>query len=677
MQIKINNASFGYDGENILENFSFEVNLGDKIAIIGRNGCGKTTLLKIITGEIELHQPDNTAPVFQKTGKPVIGSLKQMTFDDENVTLLEEITKSYSDIIALEEKLNSLQKELETNYTDKKVETFSRLHDEFERLGGYSYKSELASIISSFGFSETDKQKKLCEFSGGQRTKIAFIKLILSKPDILLLDEPTNHLDIKAINWLEDFISSYKKSVIIVSHDRAFLDNTVNVVYEITHKKLTKYIGNYSKFLETKEANYESQLKMYEAQQREIADIEAFIERFRYKATKAPQVQSRIKMLEKMEIIPPPEKQDNRAFKSKIKPEVESGNEVLSCVNLKIGYNGEPLACINLNLTKGERLGVIGGNGLGKSTFLNVLNNKLAPISGHFKFGYNVQIGYFEQISSKSSSSKTIYEEFSDEFPKLNDREIRSSLGAFLFSGNDVNKKMCSLSGGELVRLSLCKILERKPNVLILDEPTNHLDITSKETLENLLLSYTETIIFVSHDRYFTNKIATKLLIFEPGEAKVFEGTYHEYAHPNTKKIEEITKKLVIIPKKEKVDYPIDYDDPKEADPLLSLSKYELGKEKSRTENLLAKTETKSADAENKLKKLSDDFVDPEIASDFVKLMEIQAEMEKTQKDIDKFAEDWMTLSEKLTLINSLLEKQDELSNSISEDNKNTTKETE
>ncbi len=657
MQIKITGASFGYNGENLLENFSFEVNTHDKIAIIGRNGSGKTTLLKILTGNIELHQEDNAPVVFSRTGSPTIGTLAQMTFDDEEITLENELLKCYKQITDIEEKLSTIQQKLESEYTEKLVTQFSKLQEEFERLDGYTYKSELAKVISSFGFSESDKHKKLCEFSGGQKTKIAFIKLILSKPDLLLLDEPTNHLDINAVNFLEDFISEYKKAVVIVSHDRAFLDNTINVVYEISHKKLTKYAGNYTKFLETKEANYDSQLKMYEAQQREIADIKEFIERFRYKATKAPAVQSRIKYLEKLEIIPPPEKNDNRAFKSKIKPETESGMEVLSCTNLKIGYDkNSPLAKIDFKLLRGERLGIVGGNGLGKSTLLKVLNEKMLPLSGHFKFGYHVEIGYFEQLASKSSSSKTIYQHFSETFPKLNDREIRSSLGAFLFSGNEVNKALNSLSGGEFVRLELCKILEKKPNVLILDEPTNHLDITSKETLEGLLLSYTGTIIFVSHDRYFTNKIATKLLIFEPNEVIFFDGTYNHYFHPDTAKVQEVTKKIEAKPKKEKIEYPIDYDEIKESDPLLSLSVYELGKEHNRTDSKIKKLETRSLEAEEKLKKLNEDFVDPEIASDFVKLMEIQADMETTQILINKTAEEWMQESEKLSLIDSLIE---------------------
>lgn len=657
MQVKINNASFGYNGENLLEDFSFEINNGDKIAIIGRNGSGKTTLLKILLGEIELHQPDNAPPVFVKIDKPTISALNQMTFDNENITLENEILSCYKNIIDIEERLNNMQKELEKSDNPKLVEKFSRLHDEYQILGGYTYKSEMASILSSFGFSETDKKKKLSEFSGGQKTKIAFIKLVLSKPDLLVLDEPTNHLDIKAINWLEDYITNYKKSVVIVSHDRAFLDNTINTVYEIEHKKLTKYVGNYSKFLKTKSEKYESDLKHYEAQQREIADINAFIERFRYKATKANAVQSRIKQLEKMKIIPMPQKSDNSAFHTKTKPEIESGLEVLSCTNLKIGYDkSTPLSMIDSKLLRGERLGIIGANGTGKSTFLQTITEKIPAISGHFKLGYNVTYGYFSQLASKKESNKTIYNEFSELFPKLNDREVRSSLGAFLFSGNDVNKKVSELSGGEIVRLELCKIFQTKPNLLILDEPTNHMDITNKETLESLLLGYSGTIIFVSHDRYFTNKIATKLLVFDSDKTSLFEGTYNEYTHPNTKIIQKVTKEIESKPKPEKIEYPIDYDDIKPENIYASMSFYDLSKEKNRTENIMKKLETKTSEAEEKLNSLESDFVNPDIASDFVKLMAVQEDIENTQNLIEKLENDWLEKSQELEKINEALE---------------------
>lgn len=657
MQIKINQASFGYNGDNLLEDFSFEINNGDKVAIIGRNGSGKTTLLKILLGEIELHQNDNAPPVFTKIDKPIISALNQMTFDNESISLQEEILSCYKTITDLEQKIYKLQQELETNNNPKLVDKFSKLNDEYEILGGYTYKAEMASILSSFGFSVSDKQKKLSEFSGGQKTKIAFIKLILSKPDLLVLDEPTNHLDIKAINWLEDYISNYKKAVIIVSHDRTFLDNTVNTIYEIEHKTLKKYSGNYSKFLKLKQEKYESDLKHYEAQQREIADINEFIERFRYKATKANAVQSRIKQLEKMKILPIPQKSDNSAFHTSTKPEITSGTEVLSCTNLKIGYDKEhPIACINLKVMRGERLAIIGNNGTGKSTFLQTITEKIPLISGHFKLGYNVQFGYFAQLSSHKDSNKTIYKEFNDLFPKLDDREVRSSLGAFLFSGNDVNKKLSELSGGELVRFELCKIFQTKPNLLILDEPTNHMDITSKETLENLLLGYQGTIIFVSHDRYFTNKMATKLLIFDEFNTNVFDGTYSEYIHPNTKIVQKITKVIEAKPKQEKIEYPVDFDEINNNNPYINMSYYELSKEKNKTENIIKKLEQKSQEAEQKVQSLESDFINPDIASDFVKLMEIQAEIEKNKILIDKLASDWLDKTQELEQITTAIE---------------------
>lgn len=659
MQLKINNATFGFGGETLLENFSLEVNTNDKIAIIGRNGSGKTTLLKILTGEIELHQPDNAPAVFSVIGKPVISSLKQMTFDNENLTLEEELLKCYKSVIDIKEKLDSLQKKLEKNYSDKLVATFSNLQDEFENIGGYTYKSELNKALASFDFSEADKSKKLCEFSGGQKTKIAFIKLMLSKPDVLLLDEPTNHLDIKAVSWLENYISSYKKAVVIVSHDRAFLDKTVNIIYEISHKKLTRYVGNYSKYVDTKNTNYELMLKKYEAQQKEIAQIQEFIDRFRYKATKATQVQSRIKMLEKMEILPPPEKPETKTFHKLIKPNIESGSEVLSATKLKIGYSSDKvLAELDFKVQRGDRLGIIGGNGLGKSTLLETLAEKVPAISGEFKFGYHTEVGYFSQVASKNNSTKSVFDEFQNTFPNLSSNEVRSSLGAFLFSGKDVLKPMNSLSGGEIVRFKLAEIFERKPNFLILDEPTNHMDIVSRETLESLLLNYAGTVIFVSHDRYFVNKIATKLLVFEEGSAKYFDGTLAEYQNPVSRQMKSENKPVIMKP--EKVEYPIDYDENAVQNEFETMSPYLLSKEKSKLENRLKKIEENSKVLDEKLKKLEGDFVDPEIASDFKKLMEIQAEIEATQIANEKLADEWLEKNETLEKIKAVANKQDD-----------------
>lgn len=655
MQLKINHASFGYDGTDILEDVCFEINTSDKIAIIGKNGSGKTTLLKIISGEIELHQPDNTQPIFSVTGAPVIGSLNQMTFENENTTLWDELLKSYSNIIKLEQKIETINKRLESEYSDKLVESFSKTLSEFEIAGGYTYKAEINSIISSFGFAESDKTKLLSEFSGGQKTKIAFIKLILSKPDILLLDEPTNHLDIKAVNWLENYLATYKKAVVVVSHDRAFLDNTINAVFELEHKKLTKYVGNYTKYIETKKTNYELALKKYEAQQKEIAEIQAFIDRFRYKATKASAVQSRIKMLEKMEIFPKPQKPDTASFHTKISPRTESGSEVLCCKNLKIGYSQDNvLADISFKLQKKDRLAVIGGNGLGKSTLLRTLTSKLEPLSGDFKFGYHVEWAYFEQLASKPTSKKTVLEDFLDTFEGLSTTDARNSLGSFLFSGNDANKTLSSLSGGECVRLELCKIFERKPNLLILDEPTNHMDIFSKETLEHLLLGYEGTIIFVSHDRYFVNKIATKLLIFEESGTRLFDGTLSELNNP-FKHTED--KKQEPAKKPEKIEYPIDYDDPKKENKYQGMSFYELSKERSKTLSRLEKIENLSKATEKELKLKNNDYISPIHEGDFVALMQIQADIENLENKISKFSDEWLELSENYEEITAQIEK--------------------
>ncbi len=657
MQIKINNASLGFGANELLHEFSFEVNGGEKIAIIGKNGSGKTTLLKVLTGEIDLHQPENLPPVLKVTGKPIVGSLKQMSFEDEGITLYEELLKAYAPVVKLEERLEALQKKLESDGSEKLVNEYSKNLAEFERQGGYSYKAELDSVLTSFGFELTDKNKKLNEFSGGQKTKLAFIKLILSKPEVLLLDEPTNHLDIKAVTWLENYIKSYKNAVIIVSHDREFLDNTVEIVYELEHKKLTKYVGNYSKFVETKQNNFESQLKMYEAQQREITDIKEFIERFRYKATKAAMVQSRIKMLEKMQIIPPPSKPDSKSFKNKFKPSFSSGTEVLSVSNLKIGYEkNNPLANINLNLLRGERLGIIGGNGLGKSTFLETIAEKLSSISGHFHWGYNTKVGYFKQLANSFSDNKSVLECFYEAFPDLSGNDARSSLGAFLFSGEEVNKPLSSLSGGEIVRFELAKLFETRPNVLLLDEPTNHMDILGKETLESLILSYGGTIIFVSHDRYFVSKLATKLLIFENGEAKVFDGTYKQYNSPYSKPKLETSEVSIPKLKANKIEYPIDFDET-EKDEYLLMPYYQLSKEKNRFEARLKKLEEKSKEASVRLKQLESDFVDPNIASDFTVLMEIQAEIEKININESKSADEWLEITEKLERVNSAIAK--------------------
>lgn len=523
MNLKITNGSVEYGAETILEEINIEIKDKEKIAIIGRNGAGKSTLLKAIINNDLLTQGTGEEKFnIYKEGNPVIGYLKQMEFEDDQITMIDEILKVYKPITNLEQKIEQIVEKMQTDKSEELAKEYSKAMDRYEFLDGYTYKKEYETAINKFGFSPEDKLKKISEFSGGQRTKIAFIKLLLSKPDILLLDEPTNHLDIETIEWLEQYLKNYSKSVVIVSHDRMFLNKIVNKVYEIEYGVTTAYSGNYTFFEEQKKINYEKQLKDYEYQQKEIKRLNDIVTRFKYKPTKAKMAMSKLKQIERMVKIEAPNKYDLTTFKTNFIIEKQSGKDVLFAKDLEIGYN-KTLQKISLNVYRGQKIGIIGENGIGKSTLLKTLVGIIPKISGEFEFGHNVQIGYFDQQMALLDSEKTVLEDFSEEFPNLTTTELRNSLAAFMFYGEDVFKKINMLSGGEKVRLQLCKILKKGPNLLILDEPTNHMDIIGKESLELLLKEYTGTIIFVSHDRFFVNKIADTLLIFTKHQVKQFK----------------------------------------------------------------------------------------------------------------------------------------------------------
>lgn len=523
MNFKITNGSVEYGAETILEEINIEIKEKEKIAIIGRNGAGKSTLLKAIINNDLLTQGTGEEKFnIYKEGNPVIGYLKQMEFEDDQITMIDEILKVYKPITNLEQKIEQIVEKMQTDKSEELAKEYSKAMDRYEFLDGYTYKKEYETAINKFGFSSEDKLKKISEFSGGQRTKIAFIKLLLSKPDILLLDEPTNHLDIETIEWLEQYLKNYSKSVVIVSHDRMFLNKIVNKVYEIEYGVTTAYSGNYTFFEEQKKINYEKQLKDYEYQQKEIKRLNDIVTRFKYKPTKAKMAMSKLKQIERMVKIEAPNKYDLTTFKTNFIIEKQSGKDVLFAKDLEIGYD-KTLQKISLNVYRGQKIGIIGENGIGKSTLLKTLVGIIPKISGEFEFGHNVQIGYFDQQMSLLDSEKTVLEDFSEEFPNLTTTELRNSLAAFMFYGEDVFKKINMLSGGEKVRLQLCKILKKGPNLLILDEPTNHMDIIGKESLELLLKEYTGTIIFVSHDRFFVNKIADTLLIFTKHQVKQFK----------------------------------------------------------------------------------------------------------------------------------------------------------
>ncbi len=610
MQIKIQNGAVDLSGQPILKKIDVEINTESKIGVVGRNGCGKTTLLRLIAGEIDITKdsPENQGTHII-SGKPVIGTLSQMTFKDDSVLMIDEIRSAYADILQMKNQLSLLQNQMDTCPTEENISAYTTLLDLFTLLGGFYFEKEYEAAIKRFGFTEAEKLKPLSDFSGGQRTKIAFLKLLLSKPDLLLLDEPTNHLDVDAVSWLEDYLSAYKKAVVIVSHDRMFLDKTVNEIYEIERGKTYRYPGNYSKFVEQKAVVREQQLRAYEEQQKEIARLNELIEKFRYKANKAAMAQSKIKYLERMELIEKPECYDTRTFRANFEPDVQSVKDVLTVRDLSIGYDKE-LSRLNFNIQKGQHVGIIGGNGLGKSTLLKTIISSLSPLGGTYTVGASVKIGYFDQQMAQYSSKNTVLNDFLDAFPNLTDFEARSALGAFLFSGDDVFKTVDMLSGGERVRLALCKIFKRKPNFLILDEPTNHMDIIGKEALENMLSNYSGTLLFVSHDRYFMKKVADRILLFENGENQWFEFGFEAYEEYLLNKKEDVQKASGVKQKKT-------YTTP--------------GKEKAKKEREIKKLQNLIATLEEKFDALQHEINKEENLSDYVKLTELQAEIDSTE----------------------------------------------
>lgn len=628
MQIKIQNGVVDLSGEPILKRVNMEINTESKIGIVGRNGCGKTTLLRLIAGELQLSKDgDFSDSQFMVSGKPIIGTLNQMAFKDNSKTLLQEIRSAYSYIIDMKAQLDQLHIKMDNNPSQENITKYTTLLDIFTNEGGFYFEKEYEAAIKRFGFSDEDKSKPLSDFSGGQRTKIAFLKLLLSKPDLLLLDEPTNHLDVDAVAWLEEYLSGYKKAVVIVSHDRMFLDKTVNTIYEIEHGKTFKYQGNYSEFVVKKQILRQQQAKQYEQQQSEIARLKELVERFRYKPTKAAMAQSKLKQLEKIDLIEPPENYDNKVFHAQFQPTIRSVNDVLTVRDLAIGYDKE-LSKVSFDIKRGEHIGIVGGNGLGKSTLLKTLIGMIEPLGGSFIVGGSVKIGYFDQQMAQYTSSDTVLSDFLNEFPSLSDFQARSALGAFLFSGEDVFKSVDVLSGGEKVRLALCKIFKRNPNFLILDEPTNHMDILSKETLENILTDFEGTVLFVSHDRYFIKKVAHKILSFENGGTVLYKYGYEEYIQNQSTQKEDSTlkeKKQEKTPKKSFTT------------PL---------KEKSRRERALKKAEEAVELLEEKLSALNEQLNDEEVQSNYIKLGELQEEIASISAELDKAMTKWEEIAE-------------------------------
>lgn len=676
MLYQISNGAVAFGDDVILHSIDFEIRNTEKIAIVGRNGCGKTTLLKLISGEVEMEKLDSDESAFiAKAGNPEIGYLKQIAFDDPDVTLEQEVRKCFVKMDERKAELARAAAELEHDYSDEKVARYTAMEEAFKDDGGYYYEKEYEVMIRKFGFSDDERKKPIRDFSGGQQTKIAFIKLLLSKPDILLLDEPTNHLDVTTIEWLEGYLKSYPKAVVVVSHDRMFLDNVVDVVYEIEYGTARRYPGNYTNFIARKKENYDKQMKDHIAQQKEIERLQRMVTRFKGKPTKTAMAQSKQKAIDRMVIIEAPDKYDNKTFHANFQPEKETGNDVLYTSELAIGYD-HPLSVVSLDLKRGEKLGILGGNGLGKSTFLKTIVGKIPALSGEYRFGTNVQIGYFDQQMAMYTSNKTVLDDFWDEYPNLTETEARNALGAFLFSGDDVFKNVNMLSGGEKVRLALCKILKTRPNVLVLDEPTNHMDIVGKETLESMLKDYKGTLIFVSHDRYFVKKVATQLLVFEDGTTNLYQFGYEQYQEKLDREASEsknvyrgnaifggaisqnggsqtgsdANRSTSQNAAAGNVGESTNVNNATGGMAVSSIGKayYNPGKERSKIQKKVKKAEDDLAVKEAKLDELKAELMKPEYQSSYSKLTEIQNEIDALEEEILIDMEAWEELSSQL-----------------------------
>ena len=627
MRIEIINGSVEYDGNTVLSEINFSVSDKEKIALVGRNGSGKTSILKCIGGEVPLVSGTGDEKFsFSISGAPKIGYLQQVSLNDE-LTLRQEILSAYKDVVGLENKLQILLDKMSENPSDENVGAYSRAMERFENIGGYLYKKEYLTAVSKFGFSAEDLDKKLSCFSGGQRTKIALMKLLLEKPDVLLLDEPTNHLDIAAVEWLEGYLKNYKNSVVIVSHDRMFLDRIVGVVYEIEYGVTTRYKGNYTAFLAQKQQAYDKALKDAKWKSAEIDRLRKIVERFRYKATKAAMAQSKLKEIERLGTVETPRRFDTSTFASSFQPEYESVRDALFVKDLVFGYD-KPLGEISLAVERGQKIGVIGINVTGKSTLLKTITGLIPQLWGYVRFGVKTRVGYFDQTIAATKSELSVIEDFRAEFPELNDGEIRKTLGGFLLSGDDVFKCVKDLSGGEKVRLALSKIFRRRPNFLILDEPTNHMDIIGKETLEKLLMDFSGTVIVVSHDRYLINRVAKSLIVFENGGVRYFDGTFDEYEEREKETAEEVAKEK---PEKTK---------------KTGGERYVESKEEARRKHRVEFLEKKITALEEELSRAQAKLDDETVNTDYKKVMAVEEEIKTIEEKLDPLITEWTELSE-------------------------------
>ena len=641
MRYQIRHALVQYGAETIIEDVNFDIHDHEKIAIVGRNGCGKTTLLKLIAGDITMANIDSDESCgIAMAGNQKIGYLRQISFEDQEISVENEILKVFEPVFACERRMKELTDIMETDHEKKWMYEYSSLQDQMEAMGGYTYRRDMETMFQKFGFDLKDITRPIGTFSGGQQTKVAFIKLLLSRPDIMLLDEPTNHLDLPTIEWLEGYLKNYNKAVVIVSHDRMFLDRIIDVTYEIEYHRIKRYPGNYTTFMKLKEEAALKQEKDYEEQQKEIKRLTEWIEKWRNTPTKVASVHSKEKQLEHMVLIEKPRRFDTKAFRGQFLPRTTSYTDVLTLKALEIGYD-HVLSKVSFTLKKGERVAIIGENGKGKSTLLKTLMGQIPPLGGSYTVGTGVEVGYFDQQAAVAESmypDKTVLNDFWDMYPTLKEVEVRNALGSFLFTGEEVFKTLGQLSGGEKVRLALCKMFKMRPNLLILDEPTNHMDLIGKEALENMLKNYTGTILFVSHDRYFIKEIATGMLDFKQDKTVFYDCGYEEYLERLQK---EELKQQQLNQAKEEAERNEKKSDktPTLNDVFDKKTYYNPGKILSRLKQQMAKYEKQLEESEQRLADLQMQIMDPALASDYTKLMELEEQKQKEEQNQESLLE--------------------------------------
>lgn len=641
--LQVNQLYKSYIADEILSGVKLEVQHRDRVALVGRNGAGKSTLLKIIAGQLSYDSGEIIMPKGIK-----LGYLDQHAGLESDLSIWDEMMTVFEPLKQLEQQIRSLELQMAEPTIYENAERYQKITAEYDQLqhdfkerGGFQYEADTRSVLHGMQFYPDSYEQSISSLSGGQRTRLALAKLLLTKPELLILDEPTNHLDIETLNWLENYLKNYDGAILIVSHDRYFLDQVVSIVYEVSRHHVTKFTGNYSSYLDQKAKNYERDLKLYEKQMDEKSKLETFVQKNLARASTTKMAQSRRKVLEKTEWMDSPDG-DEKSATFTFDIEKQSGNDVLSVDDLTIGYGQTPISeHINMRAYRKDRIALVGPNGVGKSTLLKTIIKDLPALSGDIRYGTNVQLGYYDQDLAKLSTNRTVLREIWDEWPLMNEKDVRTVLGRFLFSGEDVDKIVHDLSGGEKARLTLAKLMLEKNNVLILDEPTNHLDLDSKEVLENALIDFPGTLIFVSHDRYFINRIATKVVELSNEGSFEYLGDYDYYVEKKEELAEIAAEKEAALIKTKPIIQ-------KEVPTSNQAIDKETKKKERKIQRQIEDIEQIMSELETTIAKLEEELCDPDVFSNHEKALIIQTQLDEEKVKHEEYELQWLALQEEL-----------------------------